>query len=446
MRRLISIVALAVVAAACSPAPGTDTTAHTTARASTTSAVPAPGSGSLVACDTIPRITAPDDWYRDTPVYVGNEMPVEAVAAWAETQPGFQSIWVDRDHSGWITVAFTSDAVDRQRDLLDEFPGVGVVAVEVDWSIDALRRIQDNATAALRGLLSSFSTSTLETQGVVEIGVGRITDDQRQTIADLFTDQPVCLSEPDVTTLPEPGPQPPEGPGWQLLAAEKGIGRTYHTAIATDDPGLAAMWAAIGLEAPVPAVDFQTHVVIWFGAVFGSGCDNLRLDDVVVDGSTIHADANQFAFVVAIERTKLPVGPFAIQLDADGPPGGVPEERTVVDADLSVPGAVARPDQISQGGGVPNRNFIESGDIIEPGFPAQYRMFVHCGINWLGEINSVLWFTPEEMPAEWTGLVTDETLVVSVTVTTGPPPRLRAVANGVAVIYEPTTELPSPCD
>ena len=74
-------------------------------------------------------------------------------------------------------------------------------------------------------------------------------------------------------------------------------------------------------------------------------------------------------------------------------------------------------------------------------------MYVHCGINWLGELNSISWFTPGEMPAEWRGLVTDsETLVVSVTLSEGPNPTLRAVAGGIAVIFEPTNEPQPPCD
>ncbi len=43
------------------------------------------GSSDPVAADAVaryedaPRVDTPDEWYRDEPVYVGNEMPVEEV-------------------------------------------------------------------------------------------------------------------------------------------------------------------------------------------------------------------------------------------------------------------------------------------------------------------------------------------------------------------------------
>src|SRR3546814_4631415 len=46
--------------------------------------------------------SAPEDWYRDEPVYGGNSMPVEEVRAWAVDQPGFEGIWIDRAHNGWV--------------------------------------------------------------------------------------------------------------------------------------------------------------------------------------------------------------------------------------------------------------------------------------------------------------------------------------------------------
>ncbi len=172
MQRFAAIIAFALVAAACG---GSDTAATTTPPPPQSPVVTSPSApeGGLVACSAAAAASAPEDWYRDTPVYVGNEQPVEAVAAWAGTRPGYQAIWVDREHNGWITVAFTSDAVERQRELLDEFPGVGVVAVEVGWSVAGLRTLQDQVVAHLSGLLDSFGVATLETKGIVEISVGR---------------------------------------------------------------------------------------------------------------------------------------------------------------------------------------------------------------------------------------------------------------------------------
>lgn len=466
MRRItVVVLALTLAAASC----GGGSTTQPSAEPSSTSSPPETSTtptsipiaaDEIAACDTIPRAAAPEDWYRDTPVYVGNEMPIEEVREWAKTQPGFQTIWIDREHNGWITVAFSQSAVDRQADLLQLFPGVGAVAVSVDWNVNALRDLQDRVVRDLRPTLESFSVGVLETQGVVSIGVGRLTDDQRTELTERYAGLPVCLEEPPPGTVPPPGPQPPAGPIWELLAAQKGVGRTYHTQLAWNAESLAVLWSDAGLDGEVPEVDFEAHIVIWFGAVFGQGCDNLRLDDVIVDGTLVYAeivlpdapvscamDANPYAFVVSLDRRALPSGPFAIQLDADGPPGGVPEERTNVDADLSIPGATVEPGQITQGVFEPRDDFVRSGDIIEPGFPAQYRLFVHCGIEWLGELNGVVWFTDEPVPPEWEALVTDaETLDLSILMSEGPSPTVRATAGGVTVIYRPTNEPIPGCD
>ena len=97
---------------------------------------------SIPRCDEVPLIAADPALYRDTPIYVGNEMPVEEIQAWAAGKPGFESIWIDREHLGWITVAFSRDADARQADLAREFPGVGVVAVHVAWTRAELEALQ----------------------------------------------------------------------------------------------------------------------------------------------------------------------------------------------------------------------------------------------------------------------------------------------------------------
>ena len=55
------------------------------------------------------------------------------------------------------------------------------------------------------------------------------------------------------------------------------------------------------------------------------------------------------AFVVAVKRSALPTGRFALQLRATDPPPGAPEERTLVTTDLSAPGSIATNDQITTG-------------------------------------------------------------------------------------------------
>ena len=248
-----------------------------------------------------------------------------------------------------------------------------------------------------------------------------------------------------------------------LLASEQGAGESYRTGIATDRDSYLALWSSIGLVDDPPEVDFQSDVVIWFGAVFGSSCPGLRLDGVVVDvdaalvygeivlpdppaGCT--ADANPHAFLVAVERQVLPVGPFIIQLDADGPPGGAPEERTVVNVDLTPPGAVAGPEDFGPAPVTPDPGVILSGDILEPGFPRLYRLNTHCGIEWLGEFNDVTWRAEEPggaVPSEWESALEGETILLSIVLQVEDP-LIVATASGYSMVYFPTADPIPGCD
>ena len=46
----------------------------------------------------------------------------------------------------------------------------------------------------------------------------------------------------------------------------------------------------------------------------------------------------------------------------------------------------APPGAIGPDPALPEPWFVESGDVIEPGFAVPYRLYVHCGIGWLGEL------------------------------------------------------------
>lgn len=463
--RLVALgVVTALVLTGCGGGPAfqgwASSSAVPTTGSGTTPPVSLPGDGgSIPGCDDFPRVTASPDAYADTPLYLANEMPTAEVQAWARTQPGFETIWIDRDHNGWITVAFSEDAEARQTDLERNFPGVGVVAVAVDWHVADLHRLQTRVTNELLTFLDNFSTGSMDDRGVVTIGVGVLTDDLRSRIEDSFGGERVCLEGRDPSTVPAPGPQPVAGDGWRLLVDEPSVGQPYRTGIATDPESLEALWATIGLDDPPPEVDFITEVVIWFGAVYSGSCPDIRLDNVVVDGSVVHAlivepnpqsgctdDANPRAYVVAVERSRLPVGRFVIQLDADGPPAGAPEERTVVDADLSQPGAVAMPGQIGPDPSLPEPYVVESGAFIEPGYPVPYNLYTHCGIEWLGEFNGYAFRTTEPLPPEWQTVVTDETIEVSLLLLTDPEPAIEASAASVTVTYRPTLDPLPGCD
>lgn len=419
------------------------------------------GGDAVPACDEVARISAPEGAYRDAPIYVANEMPVEEVRQWAAGKDGFEDIWIDRDRAGWITVAFSQDAEARQAELAERFPEVGVVAVGVDWTMEELQALQRRVSEELTPLFPHGSGISV-TQGVVTIGVGVLTDERVAAVNERFAGERVCLEGTDPADAPSEGPQPTEGEGWRLLADERDVGEPYRTGIATDESSYGELWRRIGLSGERPAVDFETEVVIWFGAVFGSSCPDLRLDDVVVDrpGGLVYvdivlvdppamctADANPRAYVVAVDRAHLPEGPFAIQLDADGPPAGAPEERTLVKVDLSQPGATAGSDDVGPDPAQPEPSTLAWDAVVEPDVEYSYLLYVHCGIEWLSHFNDTYWRTDVPMPEQWRDAMDeDQNVEVTVILRTSPKPTITATANGHSVVYEPTNETPPGCD
>jgi hypothetical protein len=422
---------------------------------------------SVPRCDEVPEVSAPDERYRDAPIYVANEQPTEEVLAWAQMQPGFEELWLDRDRLGWITLAFSTDAAARQSDLERLFPDIGVVAVAVDWTADELEDLQQRVVDELGTELSLSTWGSIQ-QGVVGIGVGVLTPERVAMIEERFGDERICIEGMDAADAPAPGPQQASGDGWRLLADEQGVGQSYRTGIASDRASYERLWRDIGLAAEMPAVDFESEVAVYFGAVYGSSCLDLRLDDVVVDRerALVHPeivlvdppsfcteDANPRAYVVALARSRLPAGPFAIQLSAEDPPRGVPEERTLVDVDLSVPGSAAGPGDVHGDPSLPGPWFTQSGDIVEDGFPVPYRFSVHCGIEWLGRLNELEWRTDvppgsvDHVPPEWRALVgADEVLEVEILLLTDPEPVIQATAGDITVTYRPTSEEPPGCE
>jgi hypothetical protein len=430
------------------------------------SSVPSQVADTIPACSAIPWITAPAELYDDDPIYVANEQPAEEIRSWAATKPGFEDLWIDRDHLGWLTVAFSQDADARQAELERDFPDVGVVAVAIEWTTAELEGLQRRVMDELSPLFPISSWTSI-TQGVVGVHVGVLRADRVAAVTERFVGERICIEGTDPAEAPPEGPQPVSGDGWRLLADEQGAGLPYRTGIATDQASYERLWEEIGLSGEPPPVDFGPEVVIWFGAVYGSGCP-VRLDGVVVDRdrALVHgeivivdqppacnSDANPHAYLVALERAELPVGGFAIQLGADDPPRGVPEERSIVEVDLSRPGSVAASGDVHQASAPPETNEIESGSVLEPGFPRSYRLFVHCGIEWLGTFNDIAWRTTvpagiiDFVPAAWQPAVDrNQTVGVSLTLRTEPEPVIEATRNGLTVVYRPTTQQPPGCD
>jgi hypothetical protein len=315
----------------------------------------------IPACDDVPYISAPASSYVGRPSSLDDEEAVQQLQSWAAGKPGFEDIWLDRaDHDGWITLAFSTQAAQRQDEMRAQFPDIAAVAVSVDWTSAELTQLQQRVVAVFRPQQARFAIGVLPNKGVVSIDLPFLYPDLVALAEQQFAGARVCLSGDDPANAPVEGPQPTGGNGWRLLADEDEVGAAYRTGSAYDDASYQELWRVAGLPGPPAAVDFENEVAIWFGAVHGSSCPRLRLDDVVVDldRSLVHgtityldvgvctADAIPHAYVVALDRARLPAGPFAIQLGAEDPPPGATEERTLVDADLSQPGSVARPDQI----------------------------------------------------------------------------------------------------
>ena len=408
---------------------------------------------------------ADESLYRDEPVYVSNEMPTEAVQAWAMSQPGFEDIWIDRDHNGWISVGFSDRAEDRQTELEQEFPGVGVVAVPLDWTASELEALRAEAFGAMEAAGFPVGGSHSVPAGLVQVWAGELDEEHLAPLADLAGPR-LCVEGVDPEDVIRDGPQPTEGEGWRLLGAEHS-GVTYRTGVATTQEQYDALWALSGVGGDPPPVDFDREIVIWFGAVYGSGCE-VRLDGVSVDPDQrlVHADlvvpgvhqgcnddANPAAYVVALERDRLPEGGFAVQLGPDDPPGGVPEERTLVDVDLRSPGSTARDDEIHLDEeliGQPDRYVVGPGGVIEIGYPAYYELDLSCDFSVFGPINGVVWEAETDgiaadPPDAWVAAADDAGVLDVELLMETDPARLSLTANDHTEHYAPSSGATSTC-
>jgi hypothetical protein len=137
--------------------------------------------------------------------------------------------------------------------------------------------------------------------------------------------------------------QPPTGDGWQVLARQRGIGDRNAAHLIHDQAGLDAAWKALLLRSDPPRVDFTRSVVAWLTPVGTIACpsrlDEIRFDSAqrLVDGSFslgltmgCRSPAVSDAFLVAIDRDRLPEAPYQIRIL--GPdPGGVANGQVVVE-------------------------------------------------------------------------------------------------------------------
>jgi hypothetical protein len=182
-------------------------------------------------CEEVPEVAAPESVYRDTPVYVANEQPVEQVQAWAAEQGAFEQLMVDRDHNGWIVLVFSSgDRAQLQAAVEQAFPDEGVAVAVVDRTRAELEAIQARVGDVLEG---DWGAGTGNARFVVEIDLGVARPERIAAVNAAFAGEPVCITGRDPAFEPTPGPQPTEGEGWRLLGTEP-VGESYRTGIAAD--------------------------------------------------------------------------------------------------------------------------------------------------------------------------------------------------------------------
>lgn len=451
MRRFLAVMLpLALVIAACggigSASDPTTSTRPDTSTTITTS--PAPGDEtSLLRCDEVPLLTADPSWYGDTPKYVGNEMPIDRVRRWASQYPDFVDVWIDRENNGWVTVAFTEDVTERQAEIETEFPDDGVVAVRVEWTEEELGNLQSDVVEELDGVVEVLGAHTDVIRGHVNLQISVLDEESITAIAERFPGAPICVEGLPPDQFVQPGPQPQSGEGWRLIYEQKDAGFPYITGIAWDQESFHDLLEDIeGLDELDVDVDFENEIVVSFGAVFGTSCPNIRMDDVVIDGDTIYplivdtdnslmctADARPHTYLAGLDRTRLPAPPFYVQINPS-----LDSDRLRVEADLRPDSSTAHPTQVGADPNPPGPEPEGSGAVIEPGYPWEYQIDLTCGWEWLGEINSYQWVASTPIPDEWTSETEGLSAVtVEVTLNEGDPePFVEVTFADQSVIYQ----------
>jgi hypothetical protein len=121
--------------------------------------------------------------------------------------------------------------------------------------------------------------------------------------------------------------QPTSGSGWRLLAYQRGVGDPANVRIIADQAEFEVAWAKLAIRTPPVHPDFASTVLFWFTYRGTIGCpsrfEGLRIDRGrgLVAGSFSHAFTSGCddrvvpdSFVVAVDRDRLPVPPYRVQL------------------------------------------------------------------------------------------------------------------------------------
>lgn len=430
MRKRAALVAgLILILAACAQPISSESPVATTIPSPPVSTVPATPDTPL-SCNQIHVPYAPEDWYADTPIYVGDEAPWDEVRAFAQGLDGFQDMWSDREHNGWIGVGFTgADVVAHQATLETEFPGVGVVAVEMPYTEEELEEFAGQIRSRLPEEMDT--AGVYEVQGYVEVWVGLLTEENVTIATEVIGDLPACITGRDPATTPAPGPQPAGGEGWTYLLEVDAIPGSESSTFVEDAASLALVLEKLGVTGEPSPVDFEQQVVLVLVHGHSGSCPDTRLDAILVEGDLVYAviptitdqmactaDWNPRTYLAAVDRSILPPPPFRIETtDRPEPPP-------------------------------PFRQASHRPYIIEPTFPWFLILDVDCGADYLGEINGVHWHRSDGgsgMPPEWEAAAVDGLVDLDLMMTEGPAPTLTASAGGVEILYLPGADLGEYC-
>lgn len=245
----------------------------------------------------------------------------------AEHRDTFGGMWLDNTARA-VTVSFSADVEARRGEVQARWPGVRVVAANLN--ADGMTALQNELMAKLvdEGLGSSSGQLIQAAGGVVSLGLFVLDEASVAAVAEFADPALTCLDGQEPDRYTPPGPQAQSGPGWRLLGLQE-VDVPFQAA--TDVAGLERLWAAFDPDHSAPAVDFGAEVVLAF-PTYGTGIQNsgcgsrfdgfsvgddgvVRLDLPAPGGEPVcEAMAVPGAYVVALDRSALPTGTVTVEI------------------------------------------------------------------------------------------------------------------------------------
>lgn len=242
----------------------------------------------------------------------------------------YAGMYIDQRAGGAVVVLFTADVDEHQR---------GLEALVSDH-VDVRTRLVRYTQAELLEVMEAIPWEELREDGIEILSVSLDTRENEVDV-EAKSDDPTAeatlealypgMVEAVVHPFPGPWSHVEAGEGWRLLATgETDGGEAYTVAAALDAPSGRELWSAARLEGELPPVDWDREIVVSFLQGIGGGCNEVRLDDVVIDHGLravypVTSDPLQprncdlsltgsVAFVVALDRDALPASPFTVQI------------------------------------------------------------------------------------------------------------------------------------